>query len=132
MQDLNNYSSTSSPLSSSSSSGGISTGGSAATSSTSSSTPTTKILTSRSYIDHVYSFSGQYDANAETTLHALNELSSSDRLCLQSRHVANRDVRILLPTNKDYSNNKNDSQNYDTFLYNFNKLALACYLKVCL
>lgn len=78
----------------------------------------------------MYSFSGQsYDGNAEKTLNALNELSSSDRLCLQSRQVATRDVRILLPnTNKQHDNKH---ENYETFLYNFNKLALACYLKVC-
>lgn len=117
MQDLNTNSSSSTttaspPLSSSS-------GPAINLTSTSSS-----IITGKTYIDHVYSFAGQsYDATAESTLKSLNELSTSERLCLQSRQIANRDVRILLP-------NKHDAQNYEAFLFNFNKLALACYLKV--
>lgn len=126
MQDLNTNSSllsTSSPSTSSSPSS------SSSCSSTSATTPppTAKIVASKAYIDHVYSFAGQsYESSTESTLNALNELSASDRLCLQSRRVANRDVRILLP-NKDA---RHEMHNYETFLYNFNKLALACYLKV--
>jgi hypothetical protein len=92
-----------------------------------SSCSTSRIITGKSYVDHVYSYSGQsYDANTQTTLNALNELSSSNGLCLQLRQIANRDVRILLP-NKEA---KHETQNYETFLYNFNKLSMACYLKV--
>lgn len=99
----------------------------------STSTPTlenltgTRIVSTRRYVDHVYTFPGQaYDVSTESTLMTLKELSSSDRLCLKSRQLASRDVHILLP----YKSAKFETHKYDTFLYNFNKLALACYLKV--
>ncbi len=136
-----------------------------------------QILTSSSYLDHVYTYFGQnYSPRHSSLLHELNSLSRRNGLLLHRSQSTSRDVRILLPTqieialehnhqtpikqtrfNIDQQNSQvvdeNDddalilgevncypkpdtnyrrfeNKNYQTFLYNFNKIAAGCYLKV--
>ena len=163
-----------------------------------------QILTSNTYLDHVYSYFGQsYTHRESNVLLELNKLSRRNGLLLHKSQSTNRDVRILLPTqieisleddteapqegessppneeenqarfngtrnkkkSKIFNNSNRNSQfdendddilihggqnnmnhyyypkpetiyrrfenkNYQTFLYNFNKIAAGCYLKV--
>lgn len=101
-------------------------------------------LWSTTHVDQVFTYIGySYEIHEASqkhlTLYGINELARKNRLILCRRQISNRDVRILIENNNntDTINNKknfNDSlntpsnKNYEKFLYNFNKLAIACYL----
>jgi hypothetical protein len=90
----------------------------------------TSTLWSSTYVDHVFTYIGfnyttREAAQAHLTLYGINELARKNRLILCRRQISNRDVRILI----ENPNNKNtETKNYEKFLFNFNKLSIACYL----
>jgi hypothetical protein len=154
------------------------------------------VLNTKAHLDYIYMYTGQnYTSSINKILVYLNKLSSSNKLAIYRRQVANRDVRILLPfdssssssgnssdsgssrsSNSCYSSSRSyssdssssakqsytiyskldedrssvdddrvrsrksktsripreiiENRNYNTFVYNFNRIALACYLKV--
>jgi hypothetical protein len=158
------------------------------------------VLNTKHHLDYIYMYTGQnYTFSINKILIYLNKLSSSNKLAIYRRQVANRDVRILLPfdsntsasscssgnssdssssnssnscytSSRSYSSDSSSSakqsftiysklnedrssdederarlrkpkslripreiienRNYHTFVYNFNRIALACYLKV--
>ena len=90
-----------------------------------------KKLWSSTYFDNVFSYTScNYKAEDTVknnlTLYAINELARKNRLILCRRQISNLDVRILIE-NQNTKNNNNE-KSYEKFLYNFNKLSIACYL----
>jgi len=110
-----------------------------------------------SYVGHQFEKKTRDDNMANITLYGINELARSNRLVLCKRQRSNRDFRILIKNDEYESQSKDNfyrnnfsklnsyrsemdsactfdeslrSKNYKKFLYNFNKLATACYLKV--
>jgi hypothetical protein len=68
------------------------------------------ILNSKNHIDQVCMYIGQsYSQSTNKILHYLNKLSSQNQLILCRRQLANRDVRILLPSFFSSSTPENNS-----------------------
>ncbi|CAF0719888.1 unnamed protein product [Brachionus calyciflorus] len=80
-------------------------------------------ITSKTHLDKVFVYTGQnYGNNEAYALKTLNDLSRNNNLTLCKRQISCKRVKLNLK--------QNENQNYEAFVNNFNKTALACYLKV--